>query len=62
MTKPKAEKYVFAKPDRPNWQEAVERAAKLLREQEKVDFVNQCQNVPLKYLAQLEAEARALNR
>lgn len=56
----KAKNYIMAKPDRPNWQESVERAARLLRENPNTDLVNTCQNVPLKYLDQLRADAEKL--
>lgn len=51
-------KYKLAKPDRPNWQAAVERAAGLLRQDPTDTLINTCQNVPLKCLAQLRKEAR----
>lgn len=55
-------KYVFAKPGRPNWPAAVQRAAQLLKEKPEETLVNTCQNVPLKYLGQLRKEAEALNK
>lgn len=56
----KVKNYIMAKPDRPNWQKAVERTADLLREDPNIDLVNSCQNVPLKYLDQLRADAEKL--
>ena len=50
-------KYILAKPDRPNWPAAVQRAVELLKANPKDTLVNTCQNVPLKYLAQLRADA-----
>jgi hypothetical protein len=54
--------YILAKPDRPNWQPAVERAAKLLRENPDVRLSNHCQNVPMKWLKQLWTEANEANK
>lgn len=56
-------KYIFAKPGRPNWEPAVQRAARLIREDGvKADLFNCCQNVPIKYLDQLRQEAVQLNK
>ena len=53
-------RYVLATPDRPNWAAAVQRAADLLRINSCETLVNTCQNVPLKYLPQLKAEAEKM--
>lgn len=50
----------MVRPGTPGWATAVQRAVELLRENPRDTLVNTCQNVPLKYLAQLRAEAKAL--
>lgn len=52
--------YILAKPDRPNWSAAVERAVEMLCRNPNDTLINTCQNVPMKYLSQLRQEA--LNR
>lgn len=55
-------KHTTAKPGYPNWPDAVQRAAELLREDPEESLVHTCQHVPLKYLAQLKAEAEEYNK
>jgi hypothetical protein len=55
----KQKAFKLAKPDRPNWAAAVERAASLLRQNPADTLSNTCQNVPLKFLPQLREEAEA---
>lgn len=50
----------MVRPGTPGWVAAVQRAAELLRKNPRDTLVNTCQQVPLKYLPQLRAEAQAL--